>query len=290
LQAVDTNGIAVFTMRSFIYSQKGEIQGCTGCHENKFKSGAKYTVRNPTGRKAMDPVPEVDLGYTGPFSFTKSVQPIFDRHCISCHGLGEGRKKDTFSLIGTNGIFNLIARKQISFVASYRETPISKPYDYFAAASPLWKKVRRGHGGAKLSHDEFQTLALWMDLNVTEFTVGGGYSWNRPESRQVDPEGEKRLRAAVNDALGPKVAAQPFDALVNRGMEERSRILWLVKPADRPRFLLLVKAALKPHPAHDIQGTCGRDDNCECNSCWVRRGGYNSPVCLNLCLPIPRKL
>ena len=281
LQAVDTNGIAVFTMRSFIYSQKGEIQGCTGCHENKFKSSAKYTVRNSAGRKAMDPVPEVDLGYTGPFSFTKSVQPIFDRHCISCHGLGEGRKKDTFSLIGTNGIFNLIARKQVSFAPSYRETTTSKPYDYFAAASPLWRKVRRGHGGVKLSSDELQTLALWMDLNVTEFTVGGGYSWNRPESRQVDPQGEKRLRAAINDTLGAKIAAQPFDSLVNRGMEERSRILWLVKPVDRARFLLLVKAALKSHPSHDIQGTCGRDDACECNSCWVRRGGFNNPDVLH---------
>ncbi len=73
------------------------------------------------------------------------------------------------------------------------------------------------------------------------------------------------------------VAAQPFDALVNRGMEERSRVLWLVKPEDRARFLLLVKASLRPKPAHDVLGTCGRDDACECNSCWVRRGGYNKP-------------
>ena len=277
LQAVDTNGVAVFTMRSFIYAQKGEVQGCTGCHENKFKSGAaKYAVQSPAGRTTYDPKPEVDLGYTGPFSFTKSVQPIFDRHCISCHGLGEGRRP-AFSLVGTNGVYNLIKRKQISFVASYRETRESKPYDYFAAASPLWKKVRRGHGGAKLSKDELQTLALWMDLNVTEFTVGGGYSWNRPESREADPAGEAALRAAVKEVLGEKVAAQPFDALVNRGMEERSRVLWLVKPEDRDRFLRLVKASLKPKPAHDIQGTCGRDDACECNSCWIRRGGYNDP-------------
>ena len=277
LQAVDTNGVAVFTMRSFIYAQKGEVQGCTGCHENKFKSGAaKYAVQSPAGRTTYDPKPEVDLGYTGPFSFTKSVQPIFDRHCISCHGLGEGRRP-AFSLVGTNGVYNLIKRKQISFVASYRETRESKPYDYFAAASPLWKKVKRGHGGAKLSKDELQTLALWMDLNVTEFTVGGGYSWNRPESRDADPAGEAALRAAVREALGEKVAAQPFDALVNRGMEERSRILWLVKPEDRDRFLRLVKASLKPKPAQDILGTCGRDDACECNSCWIRRGGYNKP-------------
>ncbi len=65
LQAVDTNGVAVFTMRSFIYAQKGEVQGCTGCHENKFKSGAaKYAVQSPAGRTTYDPKPEVDLGYT----------------------------------------------------------------------------------------------------------------------------------------------------------------------------------------------------------------------------------
>ena len=81
----------------------------------------------------------------------------------------------------------------------------------------------------------------------------------------------------MKEALGEKVAAQPFDALVNRGMEERSRVLWLVKPEDRARFLLLVKASLKPHPTQDIQGTCGRDDDCQCNSCWIRRGGYNAP-------------
>ena len=276
LQAVDTNGVAVFTMRSFIYAQKGEVQGCTGCHENKFKSGAVTYAAKPSNRVPQTPQPEVDVGYTGPFSFTKSVQPVFDRHCIRCHGLGEG-PKPAFPLIGTNGIFNLIRRKQVSFVASYRETRESKPYDYFAAASPLWKRILRGHGGARLTKDELQTVSLWMDLNATEFSVGGGYSWNRPESREADPEGEARLRAAVKETLGEKVAAQPFDALVNRGMEERSRVLWLVKPTDRARFLSLVKASLKPHPTQDVLGTCGRDDACQCNSCWVRRGGYNAP-------------
>jgi len=278
LQAVDTNGVAIFTMRSFIYSHKGEVQGCTGCHENKFKSGAaKYAVQNPAGRKVLDPQPEVDIGYTGPFSFTKSIQPIFDCHCIDCHGLGTGPKPSSFSLVGTNGIFNLIKRKQLSFVASYRETRESKPYDYFAAASPLWKKIENGHGGVNLTAAERQTIGMWLDLNATEFTVGGGYSWNRPESREVDPAGEARLRAAVKDVLGAEVAAQPFDALVNRGLEDRSRVLWLVPEKDQARFRALVKASLKPHPTQDVLGTCGRDADCQCNSCWVRRGGYNKP-------------
>lgn len=287
LQAVDTNGVAVFTMRSFIYAQKGEVQGCTGCHENKFKSGApKYADAKPGSRTPLAPQPEVDVGYDGPFSFTKSIQPIFDRHCIGCHGLADGKGRDgkpvtAFSLIGTNGIFNLIQRKQISFVASYRETRESKAYDYFAAASPLWKKLKRGHGSKAFTTADWQTLGLWMDLNVTEFTVGGGYSWNRPESREIDVEGEKALRAAVRRKLGPYIAEQPFDALVNRGMEERSRVLWLAKRSDYESLLSLVKASLKPQPAQDVLGTCGRDDACQCNSCWVRRGRYNAPKAAN---------
>ena len=116
-----------------------------------------------------------------------------------------------------------------------------------------------------------------MDFNVPEYALSSGYGWNGPDSREIAPEGEKALRAAVKERLGEAVASQPFDALVNRGDEAKSRILDLVGPADAPRFLALCRAALKPHPAQDVQGTCGRDDACECRSCWVRRGGYNVP-------------
>ena len=34
--------------------------------------------------------------------------------------------------------------------------------------------------------------------------------------------------------------------------------------------LMLVEAAIRPLPYHDIAGTCGRDEDCRCLSCWVR--------------------
>ena len=76
---------------------------------------------------------------------------------------------------------------------------------------------------------------------------------------------------------GDEIAAQPFEALVNRGDETKSRILWLVKPEDRAAFLALVRGSLANSRWHDIDGTCGRpvEAGCECNSCWVRRGGFN---------------
>ena len=64
LQAIDTNGMAVLTMRSFIYSQKGEVQGCTGCHEDKRSSRSE--ARHLDEMKVHDIAPEVDLGYARP--------------------------------------------------------------------------------------------------------------------------------------------------------------------------------------------------------------------------------
>ena len=91
------------------------------------------------------------------------------------------------------------------------------------------------------------------------------------------PDGEKALRAAIAEKVGADVAAQPFDALVNRAEETKSRVLWLCNVKDRDALLALCRKSLKPHPAKDVQGTCGRNGACECNSCWVRRGGYNVP-------------
>ena len=272
LQALDQDGMAIYTMRSFIYAQKGEVQGCTGCHENKMASVAP--AKMPARRRVYDPEPEVDLGYRGPFSYPRSIQPIFDRHCISCHGLGKAS-----NLIGTNAIRRLIANKQIRYAKSYAETAESKPYDYFAAPSPLTKCLKAGHGGVTLSPDEWKTLILWMDFNVPEWNIGGGYSWNRAELRETDPDGERRLRAAIRAKLGDEIAAQPFEALVNRGDETKSRILWLVKPEDREAFLALVRGSLVNARWQDLDGTCGRpvEAGCECNSCWVRRGGFNRP-------------
>lgn len=268
LQAIDTNGVAVLTMRSFIYTQKGEVQGCTGCHEDKRTS--RGAVRRPTGMTVHTPKPEVNLGYTGPFRYALSVQPIFDRKCISCHGLGKAP-----SFIGAEGHHRLIQDRQIDYIHAYSETDVTRPGEYFAGGSALTKRLLKGHG-PKLTDEEWRTLVLWMDLAVPEYSLGG-YGWNRPETREIDPEGEKALRAAVARELGAEVAAQPFDALVNRGDETKSRVLWLCRPAAKDELLALCRKALKPHPAEDIQGTCGRDDACQCRSCWVRRGGYNLP-------------
>jgi hypothetical protein len=107
------------------------------------------------------------------------------------------------------------------------------------------------------------------------------------------------LRAAVAERWGPARASEPIEARVNRADPAKSRVLLAALPEsaggwgqwekpftgkDDPqylRFLALVQGAIMPSRWHDVRGTCGRDDKCECNSCWLRLGGFNDPKMLH---------
>lgn len=273
LQALDKDGVAIMTMRSFIYTQSGEIQGCTGCHEQR--AAARVRSALPKSTVVHTPQKELDLGYSGAISFQRTIQPILDKHCIKCHGLDPQSKAPSF--IGDDAQRALVFNENVTVPISYRETGESRPYDYYAGASPLTKRLRANHGNANLSPLELKTMLFWMDMQPARWCFTPGYSHNTPESRSVDDAAVTKLRQAIKATLGDAVAVQPFDALVNRGDETKSRILWLVPENEREKFLALVKATLVPLKAHDIAGTCGRDDECVCNSCWVRRSNLNAP-------------
>jgi len=294
LQALNTEGMAVFTMRSFIYAHKGDYLGCAGCHEDKMRSRPPQELSKR--RQIYDPQPMPRLEYPGAFSFVKTVQPVFDRHCIRCHGLQPPDKegKARMSLIGSKAYLNLIERKLVNWAESYKLTTASKTNDYFAVASRLTAILKKDHQGVKLSKEEWDALIVWMDLNVPQYG-DGGYGFNREDRRLPQPEGEKRLRAEVEKRFGKEVAAQPFDALVNVGSPEKSRVLLAALPTDKggwgqldggfkgtddpdyQSLLALVQGAIAPQPYQDFNGTCGRGTNCVCNSCWVWMGRFNEP-------------
>jgi hypothetical protein len=84
-QALDSNGHAVQTMRSWSTLQPGEIQSCVGCHDPRNSAPPTHGA---LGRAARGNGPEALEPFYGPprgFSFPKEIQPILDRHCVSCH-------------------------------------------------------------------------------------------------------------------------------------------------------------------------------------------------------------
>ncbi len=287
LQALDENGMAVMTMRSLMYVRPGEVIGCAGCHESQAP-GQTATIYSPTGTAVSTPKPLPGPQYEGGFSFMRSVQLVLDRHCIGCHGLAE-KPAAGLNLLGDQAYASLTGRPGLVAIAlSNKETYTSSPKDYFAHAGRLAAILLEGKMGdhhIAIPRDELDRIIAWLDLNAPQF---GDYSFNRLEDRTADPEGEKRLRAAVRERFGDALAERPFAALVNVGQPDASPILraplaieaggwgqvtgvkWdSEQHPEFQRFKQLVAAAITPLPYTDLQGTCAQQP-CVCGSCWVR--------------------
>jgi len=288
LQILDENGMAVMTMRSQVYLQSGEVMSCVGCHEPRDGAPARTL---PTAQTVHELEPPAGPRYEGGFSFMRTVQPVLDRYCIRCHGLGE--EPGRISLLNTpadgspgNAAYaSLTAGDRIKVAQRNRETAASTPRDYFAHGSKIPALLLGKHKErVGLDRGSFQRIVDWLDLNAQCY---GDYSHNRAESRSLSADAERKLRAHLRETFGAEIANQPIGALINQAMPSESRILkaplalaaggWgQIEPAwentDDPgcvRMSQLVTECLGD-VGNDVDGTCGRE-NCCCGSCWVRR-------------------
>ena len=151
-QALDENGLAVMTMRTFTHLQPGEQASCVGCHEPRTSSPA-IRPSPASGQEVLKLEPPASPQYPGGLSFAKTVQPVLDRYCIDCHGLRETAGKidllgtidvtddniaNTFQqLLPSAAYASLTQDGRLVKIAQYGgETWYSRPNDYFA------------HGGA----------------------------------------------------------------------------------------------------------------------------------------------
>jgi hypothetical protein len=87
LQALDENHCEIRRMRTSFTLQRGEFRGCVGCHESRLDA----VVRNdayPSELLARGPaMPEPpSWGMNTILDYQEHVQPVLDRHCVSCHG------------------------------------------------------------------------------------------------------------------------------------------------------------------------------------------------------------
>lgn len=132
-QLIDTAGYVAQTMRSWSTLQPGETFSCVGCHENKNESVPLVNKSIAMSKGVQSLKPFQDLHGEG-FSFRKQIQPILNKHCISCHNnrhagmLNDGRnaisdlmevplpknratKKNPFSLLDREVVAEAAGRK-----------------------------------------------------------------------------------------------------------------------------------------------------------------------------------
>lgn len=308
-QLLDAKGMAVMTMRALVYLQPGETASCVGCHEPRhlaperpaMPAGMKvHELRPPAGPHyegglsfARTVQPVLDRYCIDCHGLEKTEGEV-DLLGTLAHVTFERKQwPGPNKMIVSRAYRSLVTREGLVKVAhADMETDYSTPKDYFAHAGRLARLLLSGHadedGKARvnLDRESFARIVDWLDANAVYY---GDYSWNKPEWREASPEGERALRKQIHAKFGADLAEQPFAALVNVALPEESRILkgplaakaggWGLFPGREWRdtadpgyvhMRQLVEASIAPGGHHDIAGTCGHNDQCTCDSCWVR--------------------
>lgn len=214
---LDEEGMTVQRMRTFTHLMPGEVQGCIGCHSDR-NYVVKANDKNPIAMTREAEELEKPSWGVGGFRYAREVQPIFDQHCVKCHGRKNpaagleltGDKTDFFNVSYENlvrkgtpsedfyngdgeGSFD---NKYTKWIPTYngQEANILRiePGEWGSKAALLGAVVQSGHPAKNgqprisLSKDEKLRIYMWMDLNVPYY--GGSnsnYQLNRGCRQQI---------------------------------------------------------------------------------------------------------
>ncbi|MDZ7619892.1 MAG: hypothetical protein U1E05_23070, partial [Patescibacteria group bacterium] len=255
-QVLDAKGYTIQTMRSWATLQCGERFSCIGCHEPKTHAGAQLATAPQTTMALAKPMQKLQpfagkehplvrrlaseswldgvenyLGVNAPrsldadapvdgFSFVQEIQPIFDRHCVSCHNesqveknaislTGEPARPETVTLIGAGSVDPKRAYTQSYVTITTSGNPDNNPwmtwlkprsravmlppYHTGSSKSKIMDYLEPGHYNVNVTENEKRTFACWLDLLVP---FCGSYAqhntWTAEEKAEYDYFQEKR--------------------------------------------------------------------------------------------------
>jgi len=265
-QLLDANKMMVQSMRSGTVVQSSEFTGCVGCHDNRRDTPKQFSEKIPMALKRQ---PSKLNGWKGEprlFNYATEVQPVFDKHCVSCHDFGtEAGKKLILAgdrTITFNASYNELWRKKYIKDIGAGPSDTQQPYSWGSHASKLVKVIREGHYDVKLNSDEFERIVTWIDINGTYYPrYDCAYPDNLTGRCPLDNEQLKRLTdltgvpfanlAAYNQNTGPHVS---FDR------PWLSPCLANIKDKNQPAYVEALsiiesgKRMLEQHPRADMPG------------------------------------
>jgi hypothetical protein len=101
------------------------------------------------------------------------VQPVLERHCVSCHSGSEadggvvltGEPEGNFTT-SYNTLAPLVSYSEWKSTPAANSEPLTTPDRFGARASRLTTMLLEGHEGVTLSGDDWERLATWMDVNA----------------------------------------------------------------------------------------------------------------------------
>jgi hypothetical protein len=239
IQTLDENGMAILTEKSLFYLQPGENRSCVGCHEPEGSSPIVSAMTKLRRLRPVDLKPAAGPVYKGGLSFMRTVQPVLDRYCIKCHGLGEGKDAksekiklihdgqlwpQSFKALAALGDHKIGLKRHMGGSKNHtvEDNNISKPRRFFAYRNKVSHMLVKNHGKCNMDRDSYMRIIEWLDVNAQCY---GDLFPNKLEERQIDAQAMKALRAYAKELFGAKIAAQPDRALINTVQIDESRIL-----------------------------------------------------------------
>ena len=178
VQPLDDTGQALQLMRTWMTAMPGETLSCVGCHEPQ---GTPPPVRRAAALNRPPRDIEPWYGPTRGFSFAREVQPVLDRHCLSCHdGSQLSNMPDLRALPpvhppGPEGGYRdgslftpsyLALKRYVRNATIESDMHLLMPGEFAADTTRLVQMLRRGHHGVQLDPGGWDRLITWIDLNT----------------------------------------------------------------------------------------------------------------------------
>ncbi|MGL5684119.1 MAG: SUMF1/EgtB/PvdO family nonheme iron enzyme [Marinifilaceae bacterium] len=181
VQPLDAEGKALQVMRSWFTAMPGETLSCLGCHEDT------RSIPQPKVRMASKKAPQQIKEWFGKergFSFAHEIQPIIDMKCVGCHNAdnssipylkGDVMETEWMSHIGGRAGKDHGGHFTTSYVNLHRyvrrpgiesDMNMLVPMDVHADQTELMRMLNKGHHGVKLTTEEVERIACWIDFNA----------------------------------------------------------------------------------------------------------------------------
>jgi hypothetical protein len=164
-QVLDSNYMAVQSMRSLTYVHKGENLSCAGCHEDKWTA---TPVVNAIALKREPSKLKTEFTEALPVSYYRTVKPVFDAKCTPCHKQ-QGKGPDmSYNSLGSY-IFHFCDGGWPYTNGNINQPEIGGsrtiPGKFGAIRSKLYPYCKPTHHNVQLTQDELHRITLWLDCN-----------------------------------------------------------------------------------------------------------------------------
>jgi mono/diheme cytochrome c family protein len=258
-QLLDADKKEIKRMRSFISFQPGETRGCVGCHETRAEAPVNTQMTKAMSREPSTPAPP-PWGTERCINFLVDVQPVFDRHCVSCHsGLKPAADLDfsgglvppspiirsqlhhqawpyfeRLNFDGLNRAYRTILENNLVVYSNKHDwaSAVAQTRQFGSSQSKLIEAILTGpcssHIDIKPGSEDWYRLVTWIDANAQYHDK---FVNSRPKDPPYDMPADKELQQTVLN-VHQKRCAECHEP------ETVSRLDWVdLKEPAKSRFL-----------------------------------------------------